>query len=557
MQTPTQKRKPKVGTQAAVTRAASVRLDCSAKSLASGCFSGSWKSTTLGSSQVKRETGEVASPGFEGEPYLTSTLKEVESENDDEESSKEGTVGRHASLSRVSDNGRRKSMIDPEVSDYVDRLLRPEGSGAAHRFSLVFDASPGLSPKAPLSAKSSQETYSPSVSDGKLNLAITLEDEAVHKGLKVDVNATFDEVAQKIEQKLNMTGLSFYFKDDDGDKIAVDDDITWEVFCERRGKLKLVAKAAQSPTRPKNKEGLPTTSLSREFVLKGHTGPVYCCAISPDRKVAITGGKDGVARVWNSKEGSWLFDFQRHAHYILCCAISPSGKIAATGSFDGVVLLWEVATGKILHTIKDHLDRVYDIKFSPDGTVIATASCDRKVRVYRAADAALLRTFEGHTDGVICVGFASRTSSSLLCSGSDDTTLHLWDWKTGTDLGQMPDGHTKTVWCCSFSADDELMISSALSPEVLVWDMTTKRISKRLRGHGVAAVHRVVFVGHRTFVTCARDSCLAFWNLERPNGEELVSKAKGHDGVVYSVQAAGSTLITSSADGTACIWNIS
>jgi WD40 repeat protein len=33
--------------------------------------------------------------------------------------------------------------------------------------------------------------------------------------------------------------------------------------------------------------------------LRGHTGPVYCVAFSPDGKRLVTGSQDGTLRVWD------------------------------------------------------------------------------------------------------------------------------------------------------------------------------------------------------------------------------------------------------------------
>merc|ERR1712224_566211 len=127
---------------------------------------------------------------------------------------------------------------------------------------------------------------------------------------------------------------------------------------------------------------------------------------------------------------------------------------------------------------------------------------------------ACLHVLRGHADAVLCVAFGNAPGSRLLASGGDDTKIMLWDWHSGLADGGMAPGHTKTVWSCTFTNDDHLLCSAALAPEVLVWDVRTRQVLRRLVGHQNAAVHRVSFCGPRRLLSCGRDHSVVLWDLE-------------------------------------------
>src|SRR6185437_15676509 len=65
-----------------------------------------------------------------------------------------------------------------------------------------------------------------------------------------------------------------------------------------------------------------------------HDDWVWAVALSPDGQTALTGGKDMVARRWDTRTGRAIGEPLHHRHPVWAVAFSPDGRTILTGSGD-------------------------------------------------------------------------------------------------------------------------------------------------------------------------------------------------------------------------------
>jgi WD40 repeat protein len=105
-------------------------------------------------------------------------------------------------------------------------------------------------------------------------------------------------------------------------------------------------------------------------------------ALSEDGTKVVTGGSDGLVRLWDRVTQREIRPFEGHEGKVNAVAISPDGRRALSGGEDKIVRLWDLETGKELQHFPGHTGSVLSVAFSPDGNLAASGSADNTVRLW-------------------------------------------------------------------------------------------------------------------------------------------------------------------------------
>eukprot|EP00884_Botryococcus_braunii_P010581 jgi/Botrbrau1/19524/Bobra.0035s0023.1 len=99
----------------------------------------------------------------------------------------------------------------------------------------------------------------------------------------------------------------------------------------------------------------------------GHTEWVSCVRFSPvtANPMIVSAGWDKLVKVWNLSNCRLRHNLAGHTGYINTVTVSPDGSLCASGGKDGVAMLWDLAEGKRLYSL-DAGDIIYSLCFSPN-----------------------------------------------------------------------------------------------------------------------------------------------------------------------------------------------
>ena len=279
---------------------------------------------------------------------------------------------------------------------------------------------------------------------------------------------------------------------------------------------------------------------------------IYCLAITPDGKYAITGRGNRIINIWDISTGNLIRNLKGHTSGVNCLAITPDGKRLVSGSYDKKAIVWDIATGKALHTLEGHSDSVSALAISPDGKQIVTGGPDLSLKLWDLETGELLRTSGLHKKAISSIAISpdgqtilSASYHNLIVSRIDngkgilalknDRTRfdqfsitpdgkyvisggrqpQIWNLATGSPILNLEGNEEFNISCLTVSPDGKQVIAGTHTRTLLVFDIATGKLSKTFFGHSSIVTQVAFLPDGKHFISSSGDNSLKLWNLEK------------------------------------------
>lgn len=166
---------------------------------------------------------------------------------------------------------------------------------------------------------------------------------------------------------------------------------------------------------------------------EGHTEWVSCVRFSPvtANPIIVSAGWDKVVKVWNLTNCKLRNNLVGHSGYINTVTVSPDGSLCASGGKDGVAMLWDLAEGKRLYSL-DAGNTIHALCFSPNRywLVAATQQC---IKIWDLESKSIVDELRPEFQPVgkkaqihYCVSVNWSADGSTLFGGYTDGIIRVW-----------------------------------------------------------------------------------------------------------------------------------
>ncbi|KZZ97009.1 Dynein regulator [Ascosphaera apis ARSEF 7405] len=143
------------------------------------------------------------------------------------------------------------------------------------------------------------------------------------------------------------------------------------------------------------------------------------------------------------------------------------------------------------HNLQSHREPVTCVAFHPIFSSLASGSDDSTIKIWDWELGELERTIKGHTRAVLDVDYGGPRGGTLLASCSSDLTIKLWDPADEYKNIRTLPGHDHSVSAVRFipsgaagsPLSGNLLVSASRDTTLRIWDVTTGYCVKTLRGH--------------------------------------------------------------------------
>lgn len=224
--------------------------------------------------------------------------------------------------------------------------------------------------------------------------------------------------------------------------------------------------------------------LTPHLILRGHRAAVNAVAISDNLIVSASG--DRSMAMWDADTGQLIRSFENH-HSRGIASIDLKPPYLLSGSSDKHIRLIDLSTGNGWSTNADFdmplandpysaiLEADEDEDFVTSAAAGVCDSCGTEVSSSASLDrlggagsrarvTSLKRYSSAHSDLVRSVVMGNK----WVASGSYDSSVKIWNRKTGAFVAELTGGHTGRIFCVGF--DGTKLVSVGEDQRICIWD---------------------------------------------------------------------------------------
>ncbi|CAD8084333.1 unnamed protein product [Paramecium sonneborni] len=206
-----------------------------------------------------------------------------------------------------------------------------------------------------------------------------------------------------------------------------------------------------------------------------HKSSINCCIWNHNNCVIASCGNDGVIVLSRATDGQSLLPLEHNGKAINAISFTSNSQYLASGGHDSIVRVWDLKKKTIQSQLKGHYSQINSLHWNSSDTLIASASNVGDILVHDVSTQIAVSTFNlkgSKTPGFKAVKFMSK---NLLCSGSNDGSVTIFDLNENEFLCNFSQQHTSKVTGLSFT--QSLVCSVGTDQKCYLYSIVDKKVT--------------------------------------------------------------------------------
>ncbi|KAK2858482.1 hypothetical protein FQN49_004692 [Arthroderma sp. PD_2] len=254
-------------------------------------------------------------------------------------------------------------------------------------------------------------------------------------------------------------------------------------------------------TGPRGAQSRSSRAISQELIpgtaadtIIHYESPCYSGQFSDDGNFFFTSSRDFKVRMYDTSN-PYIWRHYKTVEYpfgqwtITDATLSPDNKFLAYSSIRNVVCLAGTdpssttdpmtmsfdngPQGRPQHSLYSTHFGIWSLRFSGDGREIVAGTSNNSVIVFDLETQQNILNLRNHDDDVNAVCYGDKLSPHILYSGSDDSTIRVWDRRSmadGREAGAFI-GHTEGITYVDSKGDGRYVLSNSKDQTMKLWDL--------------------------------------------------------------------------------------
>ncbi|NXM11739.1 DAW1 factor, partial [Ploceus nigricollis] len=195
-------------------------------------------------------------------------------------------------------------------------------------------------------------------------------------------------------------------------------------------------------------------------------------------------------------------------------------------------------TGKCYHTFRGHSAEIVCLSFNPQSTLLATGSMDTTAKLWDLEKGEEVATLNGHSAEIIALSF--NTTGDRIITGSFDHTVAVWDVGTGREqnffirmlTNNNATGHRGEISSAQFNWDCSLIVTGSMDKTCMLWNAVTGTHIATLAGHSKEVLDVCFDYAGQRIATASADGSARVYNA---GTKQCIAKLEGHEDEISKV----------------------